>query len=705
MTNDISQENSVFDPTELKKERDSLPSEIETIVEYNIRWSEIRDSASTEDAKNEAIKAIETNEKLLVGNRNLLKAIEKYLALITFNAKIWRRRFVSSPFAGKIYEVSTVELLDSAILLNLSKNKITKSDGAAFTVVTGTVTKLDVSNLSLKFNVKGLGQFTVEFIETVPFLILKKRLEEYLSTEAKREQLDEKAFLERLQLADQNTWATWLLIALNASVFFLMLLQGYGVFSPDTVIAVTWGANFGALTLGGEWWRLVTPMFLHFGVTHLSVNMLGLYQNAFLERLFGRTNFLLIYFISGIAGSLASLWYNPWKISAGASGAIFGLCGAITALALIPGLHLSIKFKKMLLRGGVFFIAINTALAYAIPMIDKAAHVGGYFAGLALGALFSRSIYKEASKKSDLRTFMHAIAGLGGALAIGYFGIYKNEKMQGERPVKLADYYFYEAKVAEEKKDFTSALKYSKLSSDSGSKDAPNLVGYLISYGLGVEANRGLSVEANRQAAIEWFKLGAERGDPWATKNLADIYWSKKPKEVSDLDVLKLYIDAANLGKLDVFNKIQLKIMVYKYSSERVHDLAATASYVDTLASEQRPAMLGLKGWMTYSGYGYASNKVEGERLMRKAFELGDSTSAVVLGVMYQMGTDRAIDLSKAFEFFSVGAKSGNPRAMLFLGISYRDGLGVVQDVEQSKSWLKKAASLGEKSAETELAK
>lgn len=687
----------VPDLKNLKASRIALVAKLEETIEDKIKWKKVRDSAASEDISNVVAKAIEDREKKTDELKELIKSVDEYLESITFSAKIRRIRLFEIPFSRKLYGNGTFEVSEKEILVKPSQNKITKSASHEFIIKTGDITGIQSESNSIDFSTSGQGRFIAEFDSYIHCLKFKERLEEFASEDVKLDKTIDDDFRRRVNLAFQKkTSATNILIALNVFIFMLMFLQGYGIFTPNVEMAIGWGANFGALTLNGEWWRLVTSMFLHFGIIHLCLNMLVLHENEALERFFGTVNFLLIYFISGIVGSLTSLLYNPWKTGAGASGAIFGICGAVTALVLNRDLVLPKQFKRILIKGGLSFVAINAALAYFIPFIDKAAHLGGYIGGLTLGALFSTSIFRQSDKKFSHRTFAYSVAVLGLALALGYFYISNDEKIKSEEPVHLADYYYQKANLANDNKDYESALKYSKISSDMGNKWAPNLVGYLV--------NRGATFEKAPPEAIEWFKLGAKRGNGMATENLAKAYAYQKPRKVSDLEILKLHIDAANLGISSAFNEIQLSLMFFD-SSNSNGDLLAAAGYVDSLVSERNPAMLGLKGWMIYHGHGYQSNKVEGEQLITRAFELGDLRSSEELGWMYLRGIGRASDASKAFEYFTAGAKRGDSRSMYSLGLAYRDGLGIAKDKVQSDLWLKKAASLGEKAAEAELAK
>src|SRR6266849_11169983 len=120
------------------------------------------------------------------------------------------------------------------------------------------------------------------------------------------------------------------IFGINVAVFLGMALAGVSITNPTTQELLHWGANSARLTLAGDWWRLVTSMFLHIGIIHIALNMWCLWSlGAVCESLYGPWTFAAVYLISGVSGSLASIAYHPNGVSAGASGAIFGLAGAL----------------------------------------------------------------------------------------------------------------------------------------------------------------------------------------------------------------------------------------------------------------------------------------------------------------------------------------------------------------------------------------
>jgi rhomboid protease GluP len=189
----------------------------------------------------------------------------------------------------------------------------------------------------------------------------------------------------RLALKDWFRCATIVLIASNVLVFLVMVLQGVSVFAPTADSVLRWGADYGPLTLHGQWWRMVVSTFLHFGLIHLLFNMFVLFNiGLFLESLAGRVPFVVLYLVCGLGGSAASLASHPSIVSAGASGAIFGLYGALLGFLVRHRGSIPAESLASLRKGALTFIGFN--LLYGLrPGVDMAAHLGGLATGFALG--------------------------------------------------------------------------------------------------------------------------------------------------------------------------------------------------------------------------------------------------------------------------------------------------------------------------------
>jgi len=155
----------------------------------------------------------------------------------------------------------------------------------------------------------------------------------------------------------------------------------------DNEKVLTYGANVSYRYIDGQYWRLLTSMFLHGGVAHLAVNLFGLYQLGTLyEAMFGSRRFLLIYFVAGIAASVTSMLHiAPDGFSVGASGAIFGILGAFVFSVRRSPKWRHERSARGIVNQVIFWIAANIIIGMQIPQIDNAAHIGGLVAGLILG--------------------------------------------------------------------------------------------------------------------------------------------------------------------------------------------------------------------------------------------------------------------------------------------------------------------------------
>ncbi len=127
-------------------------------------------------------------------------------------------------------------------------------------------------------------------------------------------------FWQRLIELTPHTLVTPTIVAVNAVIFVLMAIDSGAIFTFRGETLLKWGANFGPWTLDGEWWRLLTCTFVHGGLIHIGLNMWVLWDiGQFVERLAGNVGFLLLYVLSGLFGSLASVYWNPEVLSVGAS--------------------------------------------------------------------------------------------------------------------------------------------------------------------------------------------------------------------------------------------------------------------------------------------------------------------------------------------------------------------------------------------------
>ena len=197
------------------------------------------------------------------------------------------------------------------------------------------------------------------------------------------------------------------LVALNVTIFVRMLFGPGALSDPETL--VNWGGNFGLRTTNGEWWRLVTTMFVHSGMLQLLVNLVGLVPLGFiLERLVGHVAFAAVYITAGVFASLVSTYTHPVATSVGASGAIFGSYGLLLAALIWGTFHRStvtvpLRAVKRLGPAAAVFILYNMAAGG----LERDAEILGLVTGLACGLVLMKGV---SDRKPSVRRVAAAMA-------------------------------------------------------------------------------------------------------------------------------------------------------------------------------------------------------------------------------------------------------------------------------------------------------
>ncbi len=185
---------------------------------------------------------------------------------------------------------------------------------------------------------------------------------------------------------------TYSIIILNLIVYLFSAFFSRDIIDMDMQTLVDMGALYGPLTvLKGEWWRLFTAMFLHAGMTHLLMNMFSLYLiGRGAEMYFDTKSYLSIYLFSGLLGGLVSLYVHPVSVGIGASGAIFGVFGALAGFFLAHRERIQEHTKAFMKDFGII-IVINIVIGLSIPSIDMSAHIAGLFVGFIGGFVLSKN--------------------------------------------------------------------------------------------------------------------------------------------------------------------------------------------------------------------------------------------------------------------------------------------------------------------------
>lgn len=191
-----------------------------------------------------------------------------------------------------------------------------------------------------------------------------------------------------------------LIIAVNVIIFLAMAWQAKDM-RFDSELLVQWGAKKGPLVREGEYWRMLTSVFLHASLLHIAFNMYCLYAYGWMaEMVMGRLRFLLAYLFTGVMASAVSLAVHPDGVSVGASGAIFGVIGLLIAF-----FHLKILETPGVPGNPVVpllkFAAINLVIGAIIPALNNAAHIGGLVAGILVGAVYGTYLKKKIAEAEN----------------------------------------------------------------------------------------------------------------------------------------------------------------------------------------------------------------------------------------------------------------------------------------------------------------
>lgn len=259
------------------------------------------------------------------------------------------------------------------------------------------------------------------------------------------------AFEKELEEAGSPPRVTYVLLAMNVLVFIVMVVSGVGLLNPEAADLARWGANFPPATMGGAWWRLFTATFIHIGLIHLAFNLYVLWGGGLqMERLLGPVGFSITYLLAGLAGSVATLVFHPRAVGAGASGAIFGLYGALLAFlvrdrATIPR-PVFVDYRKNTL----VFLGYNLIFSLK-PGVDLSAHFGGLVMGFACGWPLCRKYQGEGGFLPPGRRRLTLALGLlaVGGLALGAarhhaalpFGGMGQADLEGEMRADLQAYF------------------------------------------------------------------------------------------------------------------------------------------------------------------------------------------------------------------------------------------------------------------------
>lgn len=234
-------------------------------------------------------------------------------------------------------------------------------------------------------------------------------------------------------------WVTPALTVLLVGTFLASALLGVDPVRPTAQQLLAVGGGFGPLLAEGQWWRLLSATVLHAGLMHLAFNLWALWNGGqFAERVFGNTGFLALYLLSGLGSSLLSATVKPVAVSVGASGAIFGIFGALFAFVLLHRGVFPPEFLREQRNSLLGFVGYNVLFGFfMVPNIDLSGHVGGFLIGMAAGAVLQRDLLHPKAHRARRVLGTAALAGVLALAAVGT--LWRIEAVSEVRAQRAAD--------------------------------------------------------------------------------------------------------------------------------------------------------------------------------------------------------------------------------------------------------------------------
>lgn len=243
---------------------------------------------------------------------------------------------------------------------------------------------------------------------------------------------------ELLRRVTPVAWVTPALTVLLVGSFLASALLGVHPLKPTAQQLLAVGGGFGPLLAEGQWWRLLSATVLHAGLMHLAFNLWALWNGGqFAERVFGNAGFLALYVLSGLGSSLLSATVKPVAVSVGASGAIFGIFGALFAFVLLHRGVFPPEFLREQRNSLLGFVGYNVLFGFMVPNIDLSGHVGGFLTGMAAGAVLQRDLLHPKARRVRRAVGTAALAGVLALAAVGT--LWRIEAVSEVRAQRAAD--------------------------------------------------------------------------------------------------------------------------------------------------------------------------------------------------------------------------------------------------------------------------
>jgi TPR repeat protein/membrane associated rhomboid family serine protease len=466
------------------------------------------------------------------------------------------------------------------------------------------------------------------------------------------------------------------LVAINVAWFLLVAGQGGGWLVPNPGVIIQWGSSYGPLTLSGEWWRLFTCMFVHFGLLHLIFNMWVLWSVGRLtERMFGSLYYGLLYVFAGLCGSTLSLWAHPNANSAGASGAIFGVLGGLLAFILNPRSGVPRTIAAGQRNSIVVFILYNLIAGVTHQGVDNAAHVGGLIGGFLVGWMLARPLDVTAREQAPPRFALTGIFGIAILAALGW-----QVSRQPHAPPDFA----YQQGASENYIDFNPG-RYRRVHFDSGQTVAAAMQAVhgaadQSSLDAAVAVVRQMADRGNDEAAFrlgryydressepdydlaaKYYQMASAKSHAWATNNLGVLYLSGSGVPKDRARGKELIQQAAGLHNQ----------WAYLNLSDAAFDKSVSEGidWLEKGGKNQCTVCLIEEAAIYHSGaYGVPRDSTKMLVLLNKAAALGDDDATLILARLYIVGDGVPQNSKTAFEMLKTLSDNGNGDASTLLG-------------------------------------
>jgi rhomboid protease GluP len=469
-----------------------------------------------------------------------------------------------------------------------------------------------------------------------------------------------------LKVLTPRIWVTPTLVLVNLVVFTIMVASGVGFLSPSGLELLVWGADYGPKTTSGEWYRLWSSNYLHAGIIHIAFNMWILVDaGRRIERMVGSFGFFVMYTVSGILGSVASIAVNPAVISVGASGAVFGVFGCLLAVIARQRNTLELSALKPIARNAAVFIGFNVLFGLQMEGIDLAAHIGGLVAGFLCGLILAIPLEESATKKRTPRAL--ALIAAGTAFTMGSAFLL---------PRDMADFWGEFQRFVDVEEEVVAIESEMVNSGELSDEEYARMITEQI-LSRWRQATKQLENVDLSQASTEQQDIHS-RLITYA--HLRAEAWQLTADGVTENDYGKL--SAARIKQAEALAHIEQKDFVPPPTILEAMEAACQGGDAGSCESA---------GMMLATGNGSSPDAAKARILYDKACNGGSTTGCASLGLMFANGEGGTKDPTKARSLYEKACLNGSSMACNNLGQMWEAGNGATKDLTKARQFYEKA--------------